>query len=142
MDRTAAQLQQFLGHPLGDRRVLRLLTKAPEQRYYDQRRPDAGFMGHDMKHFRYLLTALLLSATAQAGSLEWPQLAGPHRDFTSDAREFARGSWGFRPEILALSERFLWKHRACELWITASASRRSDDRQLRFEPQKSTGRGL
>src|SRR5437899_10288648 len=77
MHRTAAQLQQFLGHPLGDRRVLRLLTKAPEQRYHDQRRPDAGFMGHDMKHFRYLLTALLLSATAQAGSLEWPQLGGP-----------------------------------------------------------------
>ena len=92
MDRTAAQLQQFLGHPLGDRRVLRLLTKAPEQRYYDQRRPDAGFMGHDMKHFRYLLTALLLSATAQAGSLEWPQLGGPHRDFTSDAKGLAN-SW-------------------------------------------------
>jgi hypothetical protein len=42
-----------------------------------------------MKHCYYLIAALLTAATAGAGSLEWPQFAGPHRDFTSDAKGLA-----------------------------------------------------
>jgi outer membrane protein assembly factor BamB len=42
-----------------------------------------------MKHCCYLITALLTAAAAEAGSLEWPQFAGPHRDFTSDAKGLA-----------------------------------------------------
>ena len=49
-------------------------------------------MGHNMKHCSYLFAALLLSATAQASPLEWPQFGGPHRDFTSDAKGLAN-SW-------------------------------------------------
>lgn len=45
-----------------------------------------------MKQWSFLLATLLLSATAQAASLEWPQFGGPHRDFTSDARGLAN-SW-------------------------------------------------
>ncbi|MGA2132229.1 MAG: PQQ-binding-like beta-propeller repeat protein [Bryobacteraceae bacterium] len=36
-----------------------------------------------------ILAALLLCAAAQAASLEWPQFAGPHRNFTSDAQGLA-----------------------------------------------------
>ena len=36
--------------------------------------------------------AVLASAAARAGSLEWPQFAGPHRNFTSDAKGLAN-SW-------------------------------------------------
>jgi outer membrane protein assembly factor BamB len=46
-------------------------------------------LGGDMKHYSYLLATLLLSATAQAASLEWPQFGGPHRDFTSDVKGLA-----------------------------------------------------
>lgn len=35
------------------------------------------------------LAALLICATLWAGSLEWPQFAGPHRNFTSDAKGLA-----------------------------------------------------
>ena len=42
-----------------------------------------------MKHCRYLTALLLTAAAAEAGSLEWPQFAGPHRDFTSDAKGLA-----------------------------------------------------
>jgi hypothetical protein len=42
-----------------------------------------------MKHPVLLLAALLVCVTAQAGSLEWPQFAGPHRNFTSDAKGLA-----------------------------------------------------
>jgi outer membrane protein assembly factor BamB len=35
------------------------------------------------------LAVLLACAAAQAGSLEWPQYAGPHRNFTSDAKGLA-----------------------------------------------------
>ncbi len=38
------------------------------------------------------LTALLACAALQAASLEWPQFAGPHRNFTSDAKGLAN-SW-------------------------------------------------
>jgi outer membrane protein assembly factor BamB len=42
-----------------------------------------------MKHCEYLVTAMLAAANVQAGSLEWPQFAGPHRDFTSDTKGLA-----------------------------------------------------
>ena len=42
-----------------------------------------------MKHCKYLFMTILAAATAQAGSLEWPQFAGPHRDFTSDTKGLA-----------------------------------------------------
>ena len=45
-----------------------------------------------MKHLGYCLLAMLVYATAQAASLEWPQFAGPHRNFTSDAKGLAN-SW-------------------------------------------------
>ncbi|MGA2588433.1 MAG: PQQ-binding-like beta-propeller repeat protein [Bryobacteraceae bacterium] len=45
-----------------------------------------------MKHPVLLLATLLVCATAQAGSLEWPQFAGPNRNFTSDAKGLAN-SW-------------------------------------------------
>lgn len=45
-----------------------------------------------MKYCGCLLALMLLCAAAQAASLEWPQLAGPHRDFTSDAKGLA-DSW-------------------------------------------------
>jgi outer membrane protein assembly factor BamB len=38
------------------------------------------------------LTALLVCAALEAASLEWPQFAGPHRNFTSDAKGLAN-SW-------------------------------------------------
>ena len=39
-----------------------------------------------------LFAALLACAAVRAGSLEWPQFAGPHRNFTSDAKGLAN-SW-------------------------------------------------
>jgi outer membrane protein assembly factor BamB len=45
-----------------------------------------------MKHRSRLFAALLAYAAAQGGSLEWPQFAGPHRNFTSDAKGLAN-SW-------------------------------------------------
>ena len=42
-----------------------------------------------MKHPVFLLAVPLVCAAAQAGSLEWPQFAGPHRNFTSDAKGLA-----------------------------------------------------
>ncbi len=45
-----------------------------------------------MKHLVHPLAALLACAVAQAASLEWPQFAGPHRNFTSDAKGLAN-SW-------------------------------------------------
>jgi outer membrane protein assembly factor BamB len=36
-----------------------------------------------------VLAALVICATLRAGSLEWPQFAGPHRNFTSDAKGLA-----------------------------------------------------
>jgi outer membrane protein assembly factor BamB len=36
-----------------------------------------------------ILACLLICAAAQASSLEWPQFAGPHRNFTSDAKGLA-----------------------------------------------------
>ena len=46
-------------------------------------------MGPVMKHRVRWLPALLACATAQCASLEWPQFAGPHRNFTSDATGLA-----------------------------------------------------
>ena len=45
-----------------------------------------------MKHRARLFAAVLACTTAQGGSLEWPQFAGPHRNFTSDAKGLAN-SW-------------------------------------------------
>jgi len=42
-----------------------------------------------MKPCSTLVAALLACAAARAGSLEWPQFAGPHRNFTSDAKGLA-----------------------------------------------------
>ncbi|HLY19851.1 MAG TPA: PQQ-binding-like beta-propeller repeat protein [Bryobacteraceae bacterium] len=36
-----------------------------------------------------ILAVICMCATTQAASLEWPQFAGPHRNFTSDARGLA-----------------------------------------------------
>ena len=44
-----------------------------------------------MKHL-HLFAALAACATAHGASLEWPQFAGPHRNFTSDAKGLAN-SW-------------------------------------------------
>ena len=45
-----------------------------------------------MKHRARLFAAVLACTAAQGGSLEWPQFAGPHRNFTSDAKGLAN-SW-------------------------------------------------
>jgi hypothetical protein len=42
-----------------------------------------------MKHPSRLFATLLACATASGASLEWPQFAGPHRNFTSDAKGLA-----------------------------------------------------
>ena len=45
-----------------------------------------------MKHLVLLFTALLAGTITQGASLEWPQFAGPHRNFTSDVTGLAN-SW-------------------------------------------------
>ncbi len=45
-----------------------------------------------MKHGMGWFAAWLVCATLQGASLEWPQFAGPHRNFTSDATGLAN-SW-------------------------------------------------
>jgi outer membrane protein assembly factor BamB len=42
-----------------------------------------------MKYCAGWLMLLLAIATAKGGPLDWPQFAGPHRDFTSDAKGLA-----------------------------------------------------
>jgi hypothetical protein len=49
-------------------------------------------MGSVVKRHCCLFAALLGWAAAQGASLEWPQFAGPHRNFTSDAKGLAN-SW-------------------------------------------------
>src|SRR5215467_5438992 len=45
-----------------------------------------------MRRWSWLAATLLVTFSAQAASLEWPQFGGPHRDFTSHTTGLAN-SW-------------------------------------------------